>query len=242
MSILDPENIRGTPEDGPFRDFIGADGTCIWAAATSIPASLSAFLLACILARAWDAKKATSIWAELIHERAAHVEAQLNMKKLVNPHTEMAIRQNISRADLAKWDASARAWLRRADQSMLSHHVQFKLVMRNVKTPFLEPGTTFEKVTSGWIQSMKVVEDSETYHRRFPIEQFWSQSEHGIYIQTCWPKVKKSFEESALGSVDGSPWGSSKTMANTIVGPWSFYDAVSVSWETIENISSLVQP
>ncbi|EWZ28109.1 hypothetical protein FOZG_18176 [Fusarium oxysporum Fo47] len=98
----------------------------------------------------------------------------------------MAIRQNISRADLAKWDASARAWLRRADQSMLSHHVQFKLVMRNVKTPFLEPGTTFEKVTSGWIQSMKVVEDSETYHRRFPIEQFWSQSEHGIYIQTCW--------------------------------------------------------
>lgn len=151
-------NPRGTPEDGPFRDFIGADGTGVWAAATSIPASLSAFLLACILARAWDANRATSIWAELIHERVAHVKAQLNMGKLVNPHTEMASRQNISRADLAKWDASARAWLRRADQSMLSHHDQFKLVMRNVKTPFLEPGTTFEKVTSGWIQSMKVVE------------------------------------------------------------------------------------
>ncbi|KAF7545311.1 hypothetical protein G7Z17_g9272 [Cylindrodendrum hubeiense] len=118
--IMNSPNInpRGTPEDGPFRDFIGADGTCIWAAATSIPASLSTFLLACMLARAWDAKKATSIWAELVHERIAYVEAQINMKKVINPHTEMAIRQDITRADLAKWDASARAWLRRANQSM----------------------------------------------------------------------------------------------------------------------------
>ncbi|KAH7171283.1 hypothetical protein EDB81DRAFT_194724 [Dactylonectria macrodidyma] len=159
--IMNSPNInpRGTFEDGPFRDFVGADGTCIWAAATSIPASLSTFLLACMLARAWDAKKATSIWAELVHERIAHVEAQLNMKKVVNPHTEMAIRQNISRADLAKWDASARAWLRRADQSMVRCHDQFQLIMNNVKTPFVDPGSTFEKVTRGWIRSMKVLED-----------------------------------------------------------------------------------
>ncbi|KAI5464116.1 hypothetical protein BGZ63DRAFT_401095 [Mariannaea sp. PMI_226] len=152
-------NPRGTFEDGPFRDFVGADGTCIWAAATSIPASLSTFLLACMLARAWDAKKATSIWVELVHERIAHVEAQLNMKKVVNPHTEIAIRQDISRADLAKWDASARAWLRRADQSMVRYHDQFQLIMKNVKTPFVDPGSTFEKVTRGWIRSMKVLED-----------------------------------------------------------------------------------
>lgn len=159
--IMNSPNInpRGTREDGPFRDFVGADGTCIWAAATSIPASLSTFLLACMLARAWDAKKATSIWAELVHERVAHVQAQLNMNKVINPHTEMAIRQNISRADLAKWDASARAWLRRADQSMLRHHDQFQLIMKNVKTPFVDPGSTFEKVTRGWIRSMRVLDD-----------------------------------------------------------------------------------
>ncbi|RSL77691.1 hypothetical protein CEP51_008839 [Fusarium floridanum] len=159
--IMNSPNInpRGTWEDGPFRDFVGADGTCIWAAATSIPASLNTFLLACMLARAWDAKNATSIWAELVHERIAHVQAQLNMNKVVNPHTEMAIRQNISRADLAKWDASARAWLRRADQSMVRYHDQFQLIMNNVKTPFVDPGSTFEKVTRGWIRSMKVLED-----------------------------------------------------------------------------------
>ncbi|KAJ0156320.1 hypothetical protein CTA2_12790 [Colletotrichum tanaceti] len=40
--ILDGPNInpQGTAEDGPFRDFIGADGTCIWAAATSTTASV----------------------------------------------------------------------------------------------------------------------------------------------------------------------------------------------------------
>ncbi|KAJ3548274.1 hypothetical protein NM208_g1088 [Fusarium decemcellulare] len=159
--IMNSPNInpRGTFEDGPFRDFVGADGTCIWAAATSIPASLSTFLLACMLARAWDAKKATSIWAELVHDRIAHIEAQLNMKKVVNPHTEMAIRQDISRSDLAKWDASARAWLRRADQSMIRYHDQFQLIMKNVKTPFVDPGSTFEKVTRGWIRSMKVLDD-----------------------------------------------------------------------------------
>lgn len=159
--IMNSPNInpRGTSEDGAFCDFVGADGTCIWAAATSIPASLSTFLLACMLARAWDAKKATSIWAELVHERIAQVKAQLNMKKVVNPHTEMAIRQNISRADLAKWDASARAWLRRADQSMVRYHDQFTLIMKNVKTPFVDPGSTFEKVTRGWIRAMKVLED-----------------------------------------------------------------------------------
>ncbi|KAJ4311199.1 hypothetical protein N0V84_010561 [Fusarium piperis] len=159
--IMESPNInpRGTWEDGPFRDFVGADGTCIWAAATSIPASLSTFLLACMLARAWDAKKATSIWAELVHERVAHVQAQIDMNKVVNPHTEMAIRQNISRADLARWDASARAWLRRADQSMVRYHDQFQLIMKNVKTPFVDPGSTFEKVTRGWIRSMKVLDD-----------------------------------------------------------------------------------
>ncbi|CAM1500459.1 Fc.00g096210.m01.CDS01 [Cosmosporella sp. VM-42] len=159
--IMNSPNInpQGTAEDGPFRDVVGADGTCIWAAATSISASLSAFLLACMLARAWDAKKATSIWAELVHERITQVEAQINMNKVVSPHTVMAIRQDISRADLAKWDASARAWLRRADQSMVRRHDQFTLIMKNVKTPFVDPGSTFEKVTRAWIRSMKVLED-----------------------------------------------------------------------------------
>lgn len=151
-------NPQGTTSDGPFCDFVGADGTCIWAVATSIPASFSTFLLACMLVRAWDAREAISIWAELVHERVSQVEAQISMNKVVNPHTVMAVRQAISRDDLAKWDARARAWLRRADQSMMRFHDQFGLIMKNVMTPFIDPGSTYDKVTQAWVRSLNVME------------------------------------------------------------------------------------
>lgn len=151
-------NPQGTNEDGPFRDFVGADGTSIWAAATSMSASLSVYLLACMLARAWDAKEATAIWVELVHERKRQVQAQLEQNSIVNPYTHMAAMQDFNRPDLAKWDASARSWLRRADQCTVFQHTQFKLVIDNIRLPFLDSGTTFDKVTQAWIRSMEVLE------------------------------------------------------------------------------------
>ena len=35
-------NPKGTQEDGPFQDYIGVDGTTIWAAATSGPSAIAA--------------------------------------------------------------------------------------------------------------------------------------------------------------------------------------------------------
>lgn len=151
-------NPQGTDEDGPFRDFVGADGTSIWAAATSMSASLSVYLLACMLARAWDAKEATAIWVELVHERKRQVEAQLEQKSIVNPYTHMAALQDFNRPDLARWDASARSWLRRADQCTVFQHTQFRLVIDNIRLPFLDSGTTFDKVTQAWVRSMEVLE------------------------------------------------------------------------------------
>lgn len=151
-------NPRGTTEDGPFQDYIGADGTSIWAAATSVPASINLYLLACMLARAWDAREATAIWFELVDERKRHIQTQVDQNKLVNPHTYVAVQQDISRNDLAKWDASARSWLRRADQSLSWERMQFKLIADNVELPFADTGTTFERVTSAWIRSMEVIE------------------------------------------------------------------------------------
>ncbi|KAK2012149.1 hypothetical protein LZ32DRAFT_678456 [Colletotrichum eremochloae] len=158
--ILDSPNInpQGTAEDGPFRDFIGADGTCIWAAATSTAASIGVYLLACILARAWDAKTATSLWVELIRDRKAQVQSLLDSGKIVNPHTVIAIQQDVTRDDLAKWDASVRAWLRRADCFMDHHRNQFALIMNNVGTPFIDTGTTYEKVTTAWKRAMETME------------------------------------------------------------------------------------
>lgn len=152
-------NPRGTDQDGPFRDFIGADGTSIWAAATSIPASISVYLLACTLARAWDAKQATAIWVELVAERRRQIQDRLDQSQVVNPHTHLAMQQDYNREDLAKWDASARSWLRRADESMAVKRTQFSLILDNVKLPpFVDRGSTYEKITEAWFRSMEVLE------------------------------------------------------------------------------------
>ncbi|RXG43237.1 hypothetical protein VDGE_07395 [Verticillium dahliae] len=45
---------QGTEEDEPFRPFIGADCTSVWAAATLGTSSIGVLLLACMLADAWD--------------------------------------------------------------------------------------------------------------------------------------------------------------------------------------------
>lgn len=151
-------NPQGTDEDGPFRNFVGADGTSLWAAATSNSASSSVYLLACMLARAWDSKQATAIWVELVHDRKRQVEARLEQNSIVNPYTQLAVLQEFKRSDLARWDASARSWLRRADHYTVSQHTQFKLTIDNIQLPFLDSGTTFDKVTQAWIRSMKVLE------------------------------------------------------------------------------------
>ncbi|KAL7913895.1 hypothetical protein GGI35DRAFT_438893 [Trichoderma velutinum] len=151
-------NPEGTEDDGPFRAFIGADCTSIWAAATSGPASISILLLACMLSSAWDAKTATSIWAELIEQRKRNIWTQTEENKIVHPHSLAAAKQDISRSELANWDASVRSWLRRANLAMGLQHIQLKLIMDNIKIPYSTAGSTFEKVTVAWIRSMEVVE------------------------------------------------------------------------------------
>jgi hypothetical protein len=61
-------NSQGSHNHGPFKDFIGADGTAIWAAATSGVPALGVYLLACPRARAWEPPSAVSIWVELVSE------------------------------------------------------------------------------------------------------------------------------------------------------------------------------
>ncbi|MCJ1393488.1 hypothetical protein MMC18_006363 [Xylographa bjoerkii] len=55
-------NPWGSRSDGPLADLVGADGTSIWAAATSGKGAVAVHLLACMLARIWPGPEATSIW------------------------------------------------------------------------------------------------------------------------------------------------------------------------------------
>src|SRR5271170_749697 len=77
-------NPRGSSSHGPFKDFIGADATAIWAAATSGIPALGVYLLACLLARAWEPPSAVSIWVEIVSERRKEVQEELKSHALVS--------------------------------------------------------------------------------------------------------------------------------------------------------------
>ncbi|KAI0105403.1 hypothetical protein F4776DRAFT_647364 [Hypoxylon sp. NC0597] len=150
-------NPHGAAGDGPLKDYIGANGTSIWAAATSGEASIAVHLLACMLARAFDAKTATSIWVEIVRERKQEIEELLRNNKTLHPNTYVASKQSISRPELAAWDVCARAWLRRADECKAREKRQFSLIVENINIPFTAPGSTYCKVLSTWTRSMQVL-------------------------------------------------------------------------------------
>ena len=100
-------NPRGAQSDGVLADYIGADGTSIWAAATSGSPALAAHLLACLLARMWPPPQAISIWTELVLARKALLEERFKTPQYL--HILMASKINIARERLAEWDASARS-------------------------------------------------------------------------------------------------------------------------------------
>ena len=71
-------------EYGPFTDYVGADATSLWAAATSYDSRaashtpLAIHLLACMLARAWKPSTAIAIGAELVAFRQQIVDDSLH--------------------------------------------------------------------------------------------------------------------------------------------------------------------
>lgn len=100
-------NPKGDPKHGAFADHVGADGTTIWATATSGRNVVTMHLLACMLASIWKRNEAIAIWSELVEQRK---------KLLLERTTEssfqlseaIASRITVDRGQLADWDASAR--------------------------------------------------------------------------------------------------------------------------------------
>ncbi|KAK8018530.1 hypothetical protein PG991_007720 [Apiospora marii] len=155
-------NPSGTTErHGPFADFVGADATGIWAAATSGQASIATHLLACMLARTFnDPAKAVSVWAELLHERKKDImmynaQSTLGMAEVAALN---ASSQQVNREELRLWDASARAWLQTADSAMKKEHVQLNLVIKNIRMPVMSDTSLYASVTKAWIQALVGIE------------------------------------------------------------------------------------
>ena len=152
-------NPQGSTRHGPFEAFVGADGTAMWAAATSGIPALGIYLLACVLARAWEAKEAISIWVELVKQRRKEIEEGCKHNHHVSEASRMSIIQDIRRDDLARWDASARAWLQSADQAKAKEHAQLMLIIKSAQLPFNDGESTYSKVIEAWRQAMSVLEN-----------------------------------------------------------------------------------
>ena len=150
-------NPKGTKADGVFADQVGVDGTSIWAAATSGPESIAVHLLACMLARIWTGPEATSIWVELVSDRKKELE-KANESDLGYLSSLAASQINLSRIQLAEWDASARAWLRAADEGMLRKQKQLMLVLNNVHLPVNNKMSVYQSVVQAWISAMTAVD------------------------------------------------------------------------------------
>lgn len=143
---------------GPFADYVGADATSIWAAATSGPDSIAVHLLACMLVRnSSDPAKTTSAWVELIAEQKKQLKslAQGSSFSLPDFAATNAAEQDFSREELQNWDASARSWLRSADIAMRVRHKELELILNHTHLPIAPGATLFTGVTKAWTQAMR---------------------------------------------------------------------------------------
>ncbi|KAI0460567.1 hypothetical protein F5B21DRAFT_498507 [Xylaria acuta] len=151
-------NPQGNDSHGAFAGMIGADATTLWAAATSGWPAIQCHLLACLLARIWEPPEATSIWVEIISRRKLILKSKLAEEGELEHEVLLAITSDISRSDLFDWDASARAWLRVADQVMKKQQTQAKLIIDNLDIPVNSKPDMYDSVIGAWASSMMQME------------------------------------------------------------------------------------
>ncbi|TLD27937.1 hypothetical protein E2P81_ATG06283 [Venturia nashicola] len=143
-----------------FAAYSGFDGTSIWAAATSSMPAIQVQLLACLLSRLLDAPEAISVWVEIVKERRKEIAGQYEAGEEIHYATMTAAAQSeISRSQLAEWDASARSWLRTADKVKSRQQKKLLLVLDNLNLPVNEDVRVYSSVMSTWKTSLETMEN-----------------------------------------------------------------------------------
>ncbi|CAN9318087.1 unnamed protein product [Alternaria alternata] len=95
---------------------------------------------------------------ELVAARKNEIKQGLQNNNNISTTSVVGACQDITRNDLALWDSSARAWLRRADKAKQWSQCQLSLVVHNIKTPIPGGPSTYNQVMNVWKQSMLAVE------------------------------------------------------------------------------------
>jgi hypothetical protein len=152
------ENAQKFPEGAIFGAQMGADGTNIWAGATSGSGALAVHLLSCLLARIWKSHEAISLWVELVEKRKQEIMSSFNSGSATEAASVMAAQQMITREQLAAWDASARSWLHTADSAKRLQQIQLMLIMSNISMPVNSSNEPYESVMKAWISAMEAME------------------------------------------------------------------------------------
>ncbi|RYP42064.1 hypothetical protein DL767_000576 [Monosporascus sp. MG133] len=107
----------------------------------------------------WKDSEAISLWVELISERKREVLASVEQGEGIPTALASAVQQDITRDHLAKWDASARAWLQTADLSRQREYKQFLLIVQNVSIPIHAANTTlYSNVIDVWTSALTAME------------------------------------------------------------------------------------
>ncbi|RAQ41659.1 hypothetical protein AFGD_001119 [Aspergillus flavus] len=152
-------NPRGSWAHGMFQNYVGADSTTIWAAVTSGKGALAVHLLACMLARLWTPAEATSIWVEIVEERKAQISAECDPNEPSHYALSRASHLEVTRAELANWDAGARAWLAIADKANQRQHSQLRLIIENLSISVNNNSVVFSSVIKAWQSAMEMVQN-----------------------------------------------------------------------------------
>lgn len=142
-----------------FQNYVGADSTTIWAAVTSGKGALAVHLLACMLARLWTPAEATSIWVEIVEERKAQISAECDPNEPSHYALIRASHLEVTRAELANWDAGARAWLAIADKANQRQHSQLRLIIENLSISVNNNSVVFSSVIKAWQSAMEMVQN-----------------------------------------------------------------------------------
>ncbi|KAF3022067.1 hypothetical protein E8E14_013357 [Neopestalotiopsis sp. 37M] len=146
-----------------FGLYTGVDATSIWAAATSSPGSkasaIHVHLLACMLSSVFKAAEAISIWVELVEERRkAIAQSWQRDEQIPFASAAAAAQQEITRGQLADWDASARAWLQTADAVMRNKQTQLRLILKNINMSMGSETVVLISVIDKWVQALNTME------------------------------------------------------------------------------------
>ncbi|PHH87084.1 hypothetical protein CDD83_9334 [Cordyceps sp. RAO-2017] len=141
-------------------EYGGIDATSIWAAATSSKAALPVHLLACIIARIWNNTEAVSIWDELVVGRRSEIAAKFEQGEMLpDCMVFAAAQQEMTRDHLARWDASARAWLQSADLARRRQLTQFRLIVENVSIAVgSKTSSLYADVVGVWTSALTAME------------------------------------------------------------------------------------